>query len=123
MLRFRPAFIAALLAASMILADAAGSLDFESAGQFSKDFRSAVHPVTGIKATEGGNGYAKTVEITDATPWIGVLDTTPLDTSDSTQTFSGPFTLQIEVGATRPIGPLADSCSTQQPEQQLDRAI
>lgn len=99
MIRLHPALVAALLAAPLAQAQQAGPLDFESANQFSNNFRSVFNGPTASQTSSGGNGFVQVLAGTGTSPWIGIYDTTPLDGADAAQTFSGTFTLHMDVSA------------------------
>src|SRR4051812_41055165 len=99
MFRPVPLLVAAVLAAPTLYAQVAGPLDFESAGQLSTYFRATLNGGTASEANDGTNGYAQVLAGTGTTPWIGVYDTTPANGADAGQTFSGAFTLHLDISA------------------------
>jgi len=79
-------------------ADLAGPLDFETAGQLSANFRDSLKGVTTIVAQQTDSGGYVSVDAPQ-TAWIGIYDTTPLNSSDASQVFGGPIKVHIDVSA------------------------
>jgi hypothetical protein len=93
----RSAVFAALLSAPVIHAQSVNPLNFETAGQLSSNFRPILNGTTASEGSDGTNGFVQVLGGTNTTPWIGIYDTTPGDAGDPAQTFSGPFTLRIDI--------------------------
>jgi hypothetical protein len=83
-------------------AQTAGPLDFDTPGQLSGNFRPNFHGAFASEVTAGGQSFVEVSSAGVAEPWIAIYDTTPLDNSDAAQTFSGPFTLTLDITAATP---------------------
>jgi hypothetical protein len=91
----------ALLAASLpsAMGQLAGPLDFETGTQLSGNFRATVNGSTASQASDGANGFISVNGGTGTTPWIGIYDTTPGDSTDVSQTFGGPIKVHFDISA------------------------
>jgi hypothetical protein len=95
----RPLIVAsfAILSASFAQAQFVLPLTFDAPGEFSANFRSTANSSTASQVTDAGNGFVQVLGGTGTTPWIGIFDTTPGDNSDPAQTFSGDFTVRLDI--------------------------